>query len=265
MLPLIPIAQGIFLPSYFLLISIGFSVGLVYFLNRVSKTELSQNLAINVSVVLMVTGFIGSRLFHVFFEQFDYYLASPLKVFAIHEGGFVFFGGALLGGTVAVLFLKLQQQNIAEWLDLFAPVFPVVYAIGRFGTLLSGSGYGRPLDAWWAITYPAGSEAPANIALHPTPIYSIFWASVTWSILFYLERKGSPKNLAKSRGGFLFAVLVCLHAIGRFTIEQFRDDDRGSSLLGLSISSWICLVLWIGSIFWLSKKRPIKGSISSIG
>ena len=256
MLPLIPIGFGLYLPSYFLLISIGFSVGVVFFMARLRAADLSENLGLTAALIVMGSGFIGSRLFHIVFEHPNRYLEHPSKIIAIHEGGFVFYGGALLAAVLSLAYLKFKNQNLGPWLDAFAPVFPIVYAIGRFATLLSGSGYGRPLDAWWAISYPPGSEAPPGVLLHPTPIYSMIWAGWIWLVLRWSENRRAQFALF-TKPGSLFALLVIFYALGRIVIEQYREDDRGALITGWSISSWISLALLLVSMQWLwLTRRP---------
>lgn len=56
-------------------------------------------------------------------------------------------------------------------------------------------------------------------------------------------RNSKIKSFLGRHTGHTFFFWLLLHAIGRFIIEQFRDDPRGDFLLGLSPSSWISLGL----------------------
>ena len=65
-----------------------------------------------VSVVVgVVFGLIiGARLFYVVFYGDGYYLAHPLEVFAVNEGGMSFHGGlvgGIVGGTIACRIYKI--------------------------------------------------------------------------------------------------------------------------------------------------------------
>ena len=96
------------IPTYFLMTSVAFVVALVFLAWRADRLQIGRNRALDCALVLMVSGFVGSRLFHVFFEEPDYYLADPMRVFDIWRGGFVWYGGAITGTMVALGYLKYR-------------------------------------------------------------------------------------------------------------------------------------------------------------
>lgn len=206
----------------------------------------------------MIGAFIGARLFHVFYEEPAYYLNEPWAVLWIWQGGFVFYGGLLGAAALGSLVLKWHKQPFRVWLDPLAVVFPLLYAWGRLATLFSGSGYGSPTDLPWAITYPPGSEAPAGVALHPTPIYSILWNLILWSAVVWIYNSRSQRPWFRARGQVFYFTAIG-YGLGRLIIEQFRDDPRGQNWLNLSISSWISLLLIvICCTFLLKSKKPVE-------
>lgn len=251
MLPLISIGD-IEIPTYFLLISIGFSLAAYYLYIRADRAQLSTAIALDFSLALMLGSFLGSRLFHVIYEAPEYYREEPFAIFWIWQGGFVFYGGFIGAVFFGLLFLKIKKQPPLLWLDHLAMVFPPIYALGRLATLLSGSGYGRPTDLPWAIVYPSGSEAPAGIGLHPTPIYSILWSLGLWGVLFLLDRHREKMAFMYAKGQ-VFWVTVGGYSLGRLIIEQFRNDPRGAEVLSLSVSSWISLGLILFSVILFFK------------
>lgn len=241
MYPIIRLSDHFYLPSYFTVIALAYCIAIVYLHARSRNMEMSIKTSMDLAIITMVMGFVGARLFHVFYELPDYYLHRPMDVFKVWQGGFVFYGGAITAGVLCVLHLKIKGEDIYRWMDVFAPIVPVTYFLGRFATLLSGSGYGKPTDLPWAITYPPGTEAPAGIPLHPTPIYAMLWEAMVFAVIWYLDKKSPFKN--RWGEGSLFFMVMILHGVGRFIMEQFRDDMRGSTHLGLSISSWVSLLI----------------------
>ncbi len=206
----------------------------------------------DLALALLIGAFLGARLFHIVYEEPRYYLEEPMAVFWIWQGGFVFYGGlagALLLGTG---FLKFRKEKLLPWLDLLALVFPLMYALGRFATLLSGSGYGRPTDLPWGISYPPGSEAPSGIALHPTPIYSMLWALIFWEILARLQFTRKNSKFFKTQGQIFFFTAMN-YAVARLIIEQFRNDPRGENFFSLSVSSWLSLMILVASFIFFLK------------
>lgn len=261
MFPVIFISDSIFIPTYFLGISLSFSLSLFWFYYRVQKWALSTEVALNLSLLLMVTGFLGARIFHVFYEAPEYYELYPQRIFYIWQGGFVFYGGFFLSVLSGWLYLKFKKEKVFSWLGVLAPIFCFGYMMGRLTTLFSGSGYGAPTHLPWGIIYPPGTEAPSGIPLHPTPIYSMLWQGLGLFLILYFENYWLKKaqGLEKLKTGILFFFYLFWHGCGRLIIEQFRNDDRGAVLGGLSISSWISLVL-MGAALFLGLYQSLRQS-----
>ncbi len=231
---------GAVIPVYFLVSALAFVAGLFLLVRRADRSGLSRNRALDISLVLMISGFIGSRLFHVFFEEPAYYWARPWLVFDIWSGGFVWYGGALLGALCSALFVRFWvKEPLGRWLDLFAPVAALGYAIGRVACVLTGCCYGRVFS--WA----------GELDRHPTQSYAVAWELGVLAVLLLLERR-----VWLRRPGQLFWLWLCLHACGRLMMESFRDDPRGPALLGLSISSWISLALLVAAVVVGFVRRP---------
>lgn len=197
----------------------------------------------------MVTSLIGARLFHVFYENFEYYANDPLKVFYIWEGGFVYYGGALFSAFAAAIFLYIKSpKNLEAYFDLFAPVMSLSYILGRSACLLTGCCFGKTCDLPWAIS-----------GRHPTQAYAMIFEVGALILILGLEKvpfsERRPRFLAKP--GAVFYVWLILHAFGRLIMEHFRDDFRGPDF-GLSISSWISVSLIALAVYLLARKNPLS-------
>lgn len=220
---------------------------------RAEHQNLDRHTTLDLSLAIMIGGFLGARALHILWEAPNYYVARPLAILEIWRGGFVFFGG-VIGGILATewIFRKKQLER-GPWQDLFAPVFALGYAIGRLSCLAAGCCYGRSTDLPWGIVFPQGLEATAGIPLHPTQIYAFLWELSLFFVLFRLEKK-RPQRLTAP--GSLFMIWLIGHGFGRLLMEHFRADERGSEIFGLSISSLISLVLIIcGSIILYEKQK----------
>lgn len=249
MYPIFHPSPHIHIPIYLVVMSLAASLSIVYFFKRAIKLNLPPKISTEISIVVMLGAFLGSRLFHIVFEYPEYYLNDPIEIFKIHKGGFVFYGGLIGGLLASFVFLKKIRQNYLNWLDCSALVLPLSYMIGRIGCIFAGCCYGKACDLPWAVKFPEGVEAPANVLLHPTQVYSILFEGIIWLILFVTEKKKPLKS------GSLFALWLLLHSIGRLIIEQYRGDFRGEPLLGLSPSSLISLILIALSTVWLLRKK----------
>ncbi|MGE5085283.1 MAG: prolipoprotein diacylglyceryl transferase [Bacillota bacterium] len=245
MFPTIHLTSSIVIPTYYLVISLTVVLSLFWIVRRSGALQLSRATALDLSLLIMVFGFIGGRLFHVVYESFDYYREDFWRVFYFWDGGFVYYGGAILATVAGLIYLRLRTQNQSGvYLDMLAPVMSFAYALGRSACLLAGCCYGKYCELPWAID-----------GRHPTQLYAIVWELGSLCLILGIE-KGREKMSFFSKPGQLFYMWMILHGIGRLIMESFRDDFRGPTL-GMSISSWISVAIIALGILLLLKK-PIN-------
>ncbi len=249
MFPIFHPSPHINIPIYLVVMSLAFSLSIVYFYKRAIKLNLPPKISTEISIMVMLGAFLGARVFHILFEYPQYYLSDPVEVFKIYKGGFVFYGGLVGGILASYIFIRKIKQNYFNWLDCSALVLPLGYIIGRIGCIFAGCCFGKECDLPWAIRFPEGVEAPANILLHPTQVYSILIEVIIWIVLVLTEKR------KKLKSGSLFFIWLLLHAFGRLVVEEFRGDFRGDPVLGLSVSSLISILLIVLSTVWLLRKK----------
>jgi phosphatidylglycerol:prolipoprotein diacylglycerol transferase len=226
------------LPSYLFIISLTYSIGIIWFSERAKKAQMNFRFSLDLSLAFMLGGFIGARLFHVLYEQPRFYWEHPEAIFMFWLGGFVFFGGVLGALVATYLLIRRRGEKFLPWADLAAPVIAFGYAIGRIGCFLAGCCYGRECDLPWGVRFPPGVDAPSFVLRHPTQLYATFWELMVVAILLLSERRIK----SESRAGRIFALWMFLHGIGRLIMEYFREDDRGPAILGLSVSTWFSII-----------------------
>ncbi|QDK39097.1 prolipoprotein diacylglyceryl transferase [Bdellovibrio sp. NC01] len=249
MLPLIHVTSGVSIPSYYLVLSVVVMACLFWITHRAKKYNLSHAITLDLSLIIMVSGFIGARLMHVFYENLTYYQEDYMRILYFWDGGFVYFGGAILAAALCVLFLEIKAPKDTErYLDLFAPVTAFAYGFGRLGCLLAGCCYGKYCELPWAIS-----------GRHPTQVYAFLWEMGVVCILMGVESIGANHRRPKSLGdaGSVFYLWMILHGIGRLLMEAFREDFRGPSL-GISISSWISIALIALGLLLLLRRKPTR-------
>lgn len=248
---------GVAFPTYYLVISAVLSVSLFYIYLRAQQKNYSQSTALDLFMIVSAGAVLGARLFHVLFESPSYYLSQPLAVFSFWQGGFVFYGG-LIGGIIAGTWvLRQQQQAVAPWLDFFAPVLSLAYALGRFACFFNGCCYGKACDLPWGYgfrQYDYHTSLSLIVYRHPTQLYFVITEFCLFLSLLVLEKK----PWTKERAGRLFAVWLAVHSCLRFVIEIFRDDDRGLSFGPLSISMLLSVVFLCSTLYFLFAKKIEK-------
>jgi len=169
---------------------------------------------------------IGGRVGYVLFYHFDYFMADPLYLFKVWEGGMSFHGGLI--GVIFSLFMFARSTNkkLLELGDFVAPLVPLGLGFGRIGNFINGELWGRVSDVPWAMVFPNGGP----LARHPSQLYqAALEGFCLFLILFLFSRK--PRPLGMVSGVFLLGYGVC-----RFIIEFFREPDAHLGLLTLNLS-----------------------------
>jgi len=227
------------LESYFTIITFALIVGLLYAIKRASPLLKESTSFYDFLIVLILSAYIGARIFHILFERPEIYINNPLEIFKVWKGGFVLHGSlffALISGALFIKYKKLPALQIA---DIVSSPLMATLAIGRLACFMTGCCYGKPTSSIFGVIFPENSAAPSGIPLHPTQLYMSFSALLVFIILLIAEKFLKPFSLR----GLSFAIVLMLYPAGRFFIEFLRDDFRGGELLGLSVSQISSLIL----------------------
>lgn len=245
------------LPSYQILVSLMFTGLILWAHHRADQKFLSISTTVDVFLISLLTGSIGARLMHIFYEAPTYYYNHPLEVFYVWQGGFVYWGGflgAILGGWAT---LKYKSESFSQWLDFFTPIVSLGYALGRCVCFLVGCCYGKVCDLPWAYGFTQVHLATGERLIsyrHPTQLYAALLEMFNLVFILWLEKSGRWQK----KSGLLFITWLFIHSCCRLIVEIFRDDDRGEIIWELSISSWISIAFILGTKFIYFKKFKIK-------
>lgn len=192
---------------------------------------------------------LGGRTGYILFYNLGFYLAHPLKLFAVWEGGMSFHGGFL--GVVLAFWLYGRRKKIPflALTDLAALCAPVGLGLGRIGNFINGELYGRPTDAAWGIIFPGSDGVPR----HPSQLYEAFLEGV---VLFFIVRFVSKRTTAN--GVTTFAACAG-YGLFRFSVEFFRQPDAQIGLFfGLfSMGQLLSLPMFLLGSFlavWFSRR-----------
>lgn len=195
---------------------------------------------------------LGGRIGYTLFYMPGFYLAHPLDILKIWEGGMSFHGG-LLGVLLALLwFANRQKTRFFVVSDLVAPLVPFGLAFGRLGNFINGELWGRPTDLPWAMIFPMVDNLPR----HPSQIYQFLGEGITLGIVLWIYAS-KPRKTGQVSGLFLLGYGIC-----RFLAEFAREPDAFLGLLGLGLSmgQWLSMPMIFFGIYLIVRVNA-KNSI----
>lgn len=185
---------------------------------------------------------LGGRLGFCLFYQPEWYLAHPLDIFKLWQGGMSAHGG-IIGVTLVILYFAWSRnKSLFSISDFVTPLVPLGLFFGRIGNFINGELWGRVADenCPWAMVFPL-SGSP--FARHPSQLYEAGLEGIALFVLLWcLSRK-------KGRPGVVTACFCIGYAVARFTVEFFREPDAylGFGLFGLTRGQWLSIpVLALG-------------------
>lgn len=250
--------------GYGLMIAVGVLAALIVSDKRATKRGLDGDLVYSLVIWTVVGGFLGAKLLFIvtYLKQF---LADPVGF--ISGSGFVVFGGIITGIGIIALFCKIKKVSFIDYIDLVMPSVALAQGFGRLGCLLAGCCYGRPTESAIGIIFTHSDFAPNGIKLMPTQVMMSIGDFIIAAVLFYfvsvydkkqMEKEGldTPPSSTKGRVTLLYLIL---YSLGRFVVEFFRNDYRGSVGV-LSTSQFIAiLVAIVAAVVYFVKLRKDEG------
>jgi phosphatidylglycerol:prolipoprotein diacylglycerol transferase len=171
---------------------------------------------------------IGGRLGYVLFYDLPTYIATPLAIFKVWQGGMAFHGG-LIGVMIAIwLYARQIKRRFFELTDFIAPLVPLGLAAGRIGNFINGELWGRPTNLPWGMVFPHVDSIPR----HPSQLYEMALEGFVLFIILWIFSNRPRPTMAIS-GLFLVG-----YGTFRFMIEFARQPDAH---LGFIAFNWMTM------------------------
>lgn len=190
---------------------------------------------------------LGGRLGYIVFYKPVYYLAHPLEVLAVWQGGMSFHGGFL--GVLIAMWLIARKHKLAflRLTDFIAPLVPAGLAAGRMGNFINGELWGRVVqnsaDIPWSMVFHGAGPLPR----HPSQLYQFALEGLLLFVLLWLYSR-KPRPAGAVSGAFLLG-----YGVFRFIAEFFREPDDFLGLLSLNMSmgQWLSLPMVVAGLVML--------------
>lgn|SRR5687768_15397487 len=218
---------------------------------------------------------LGGRIGYVLFYAFGDFLANPLMLFKVWEGGMSFHGG-LLGVAAAVFWwARKRRLHVFDVIDFVAPLVPPGLGLGRLGNYIGGELWGKYTQAGWGVIFPRAESTLAGmppaqlqaqyasgaldaLARHPSQLYqAVLEGLVMFCVLWWYSRRPRPRYAVAG----LFALM---YGCFRFLVEFVRVPDAQLGEGGYLAFGWLTMgqvlstpLILLGLYWlWLSRRSP---------
>jgi phosphatidylglycerol:prolipoprotein diacylglycerol transferase len=162
---------------------------------------------------------LGGRLGYVLFYNLDKYLADPIAILRLWDGGMSSHGG--IAGVIIGCFGFGLANGVSglRTLDYVATVAPLGLGLGRLANFVNGELWGRPTGSDWGVIFPGAGPEPR----YPSQLFEFGLEGVVLFTLMTALFWGTPARL---RPGLLAGVFGVGYGVARILVENFREPDR---------------------------------------
>jgi phosphatidylglycerol:prolipoprotein diacylglycerol transferase len=237
--------------TYGVILFIAFMVAMLYLKRKATRAGIPKEAIYDLTFWVILSAIVGSRILYVIYE-WELFSKNIWEIFAIWEGGLVFYGGVLLAIPTAIIYMvrrKLPLWRMADWI---APGFALGIAVGRWGCFFNGCCYGKPTSLPWGVVFPSFSAAGSTfhgIPVHPTQIYESLAEFIVFLLLIRIER-------VKPFDGFVFWIFIIFAASIRFLVDFLRYYEPGVRILSIfNVNQVVSAVLIIIAVFMIAILR----------
>ena len=176
-------------------------------------------------IVIGVIG--GGRIGYVLFYKPEDFLANPIDIIKIWEGGLSFHGGFV--GVVLGVYLFSRRHNVPlpDLADIIAVAATPAILLVRIANFINAELWGRPTDLPWGVIFPgAAAQSCATVTepcvRHPSHLYEAGLEGLLLGtlLLFLAFRFGALK-----KPWLLSAIFFVGYGMARFIVEFVRQPD----------------------------------------
>ncbi|MCK9455735.1 MAG: prolipoprotein diacylglyceryl transferase [Candidatus Ozemobacteraceae bacterium] len=255
--------------SYGILLATAFLTGFLLVNRQFKKNGCDIDLAWDLHFLAIFGGLVGSRIMFIL-ENFKDFMSDPMSMI-FSTTGFSVLGGYVMAFGLCAWRVRKSDEGFFKLADLYAPGLAVGYCIGRLGCIAAGDGcYGIPCDLPWAMSFPNGvvstlsssnevlSELymkmnpgkllPADISVHPTPLYESLSTFVLLMMLLFCKW-----NIGS---GGRFGLFLTWFGVSRFFVEFIRLNPF--DYFGMSSSQLVSILFVISGVIILLTSKHRK-------
>lgn len=236
---------GFSIAFYGIIIGIGMLLGITLAARDAEKRGIGEDTIYDFSLLGIVFGVIGARLYYVFF-RWDNYRGNLLEILNLRAGGLAIYGGVIGGILSLMVYCRRKKQNFLNLADSLILGVLVGQILGRWGNFFNAEAFGRYTDSLFAMQLRRDIVNPIMInsallqhlvrvngvdyiQVHPTFLYESVWNLCLLLFLLWYRPK-------KRFTGEMFFLYLGGYGLGRVWIEGLRTDSLLLPGTGIAVS-----------------------------
>ena len=244
-----------------------------YFYKKDELYKTHPDLMETLFLVAFPCGLLGARIWYIL-SELDYYLADPISILKVWEGGLAIQGGVLLGAACGIWYANHELKkhdmklSITLLMDMVIPNILIAQVCGRWGNFFNREVYGACVNQayvdknWWMLPewlvenmrggysggvyiYCPNSEFAQPLFLYEGVLNFIGFILITVVIRILFKKRID---------GTLSAFYLIWYGAIRAVLEGFRNEEfimRWGNLSQSLITSIAYIVLGIAFIISL--------------
>jgi len=225
--------------SYGMMVAIAFLFGIFIARQEAVRKNIKPDLVYDFSFYLLIGSIIGARVYYVLFFELKDFLAEPLSIFKVWQGGLSIHGGIFGGILAGFIFSKVHKASFWTLADLISPSLILGQTIGRIGCFLNGCCFGISIKPF------------CGLKSHPTQIYELVLDFIGFLLLWNFRKK------VKLQGG-LFLLYIMIYSVVRLIVSRFRADNLYLWNTGLTLADLTSAAMFIIAIIIYKQKTCLK-------
>ena len=208
---------------YSIFMFLGILVATIIIFLEAKKQKVDEDFMVNLVFKEVIFGILGARIYYILFNL-DYYMANPIEIIQIWNGGLAIHGAIIVGIIVLLIECKRNNLKILKLMDIAAVGLIVGQCIGRWGNFFNSEAYGgittlAHLQNQGIPQFVINGMYIEGAFRQPTFFYESIWCLFGFVALLLIRRYKELKI------GQLTGTYFIWYGLGRFLIESMRSDS----------------------------------------
>jgi phosphatidylglycerol:prolipoprotein diacylglycerol transferase len=229
---------GLTLQTWGTFVAAGFLLGAWLAVRRAKSLGLEGQRIWDLAGWILLTSFVGARLFHVLFYAPGYYLDHPWQAIDPREPGFSMFGGLIGAGLVFWWYVRRHALDLVAYADVLIWGVPWGCGVGRIGCFLIHDHPGTLTNFTLGVKYPDGQTR------HDLGLYLSLIGFALGLAFLWLNRK-------KRQPGFWVGAFMIVEGASRFVLDFLRLADV--RYLGLTPTQYLSVPLFVAGVILIRR------------